>query len=184
MMLASDSENRFIVFGSQRSGTTSILDFLSEHPDVVTIKSEVYTGTFFNNGLNVFLLDQRKITKEQNILNYQRLFSLICSGQEVCLGDNKGKLVGFKCNVIGKFDAEKFLDVLKNCFPEIKIIYCKRNDYVAKLGSLILARNRDIWHVRKDGLGKRPCSAKIFIKEKNFINYAAHNLIVDRQLAI
>ncbi len=154
--------SRYLIVGNARSGTTVTHLALMGHPNISALNNEINVNPFFSKGFASFTFGAE--TKNEKTLGYQILFDAITS---VNLTKNS-MARGMKVALSSVKDAEILVESIKHNFPDIKIIFVERLDYLAQFGSLKRAENSGQYHSWNKQMKK---VSDISINKKDFIDY-------------
>lgn len=112
----------FLIVGAQKSGTTALLHFLQEHPQVFMPKDEVH---FFD-------ADHLFQTKNINYESYHRIFSK----------HNSAKAVGEKTPIYMYWTG--IAERIQAYNPKMKLIFILRNPIERAYSQYIMEKNRNL----------------------------------------
>ncbi|MDY6786013.1 MAG: sulfotransferase [Cyanobacteriota bacterium] len=132
-------QQKFILLGHYRAGTTLLTDLLNSHPQIRC------DGELF---LPFVKLDYRKVLFPHVYINYHA-------------SKKKQPIYGFDLKVIQVFETLPQFQESPECFLQKlhqegwKIIYLKRLNLLRQSISNLMARSRNEWHEKKDKLIQR-----------------------------
>jgi hypothetical protein len=147
---------RYIIIGMQRSGTTVTHVSLYGHPNVCAMIDEFRVAPFFTAGVASFTVGGTNPWEREH--GYKQLFDAVTIyygsppyAPEPYSGSDqnpKPEILanGMKIAVPRAADAKALAASLVEFFPEMKIIYVHRDDWLAQYASLQRAAKSGKWH--------------------------------------
>lgn len=182
---------RYFITGMQRSGTTVIHHALRGHPQVSAFRFEVGIDPFFRHGASHFCYGL-KLDGEERERALRALFDAIAS-LEV---SEDTQVHGVKTLPLEVSQAQLFVESLINCFPEALVIRVRRNDLVARFGSLKKSQRTKIWHreggklirvedgqVESESTNKsNQVNSTMQLDRYEFLDYALKSIAIEREL--
>ena len=167
-------QQRFLIAGMQRSGTTVTQRVIAGHPQVGMTEAEISVEPFFEPGYSGFTFGNESYG--DRAAAYPALFDAVARirtvpdtrthGLKVAIGDHRSSLV------LG--------NALREYLPEVKLIVTIRDDLVAQFGSFVRARKTGTWHIQSSS--DRRATEMIRIDPSEFSEYATRCLDAIDQL--
>lgn len=139
------SYTSYIIVGPQRSGTTVTHHCLRGHTQVSALQEELAFDPFFTDGLSAFTFGRPGTDAEQRTGRRHLFDALTAPGR-----DADTQACGVKCAFGHGRQGKRFVEVIREEFPDCKIIHVVRNDQVAQFGSRLKARSTNVYHQTDD----------------------------------
>lgn len=156
--------NRYLIIGYQRSGTTVIHLLLKGHPNIAALNDELPVTPFFTQGISTFT--HGNDLEEEKSRGYTFLFDALTS----VLAKDITTTLGAKCVCNSTTNAWALVKTLQKYLKDLKIILIVRNDLVAQYGSMISSQKTGIMHSWYKGFENRKTS-ELTINKWLFIRY-------------
>lgn len=159
--------NRYLIIGYQRSGTTALHTLLSGHPNIACFAGEL-REPYFSRGLTSFNGGYQ--TPEEAERGHGLLFDAI-TGAHVT-ADTQIQGAKTVCNTANR--AAVINDVVLNRLAGIKIIVIERRDLVAQYGSRLVTKRTGVYHSwqKDNSQAKSAAPAPVRIDRHLFKRYA------------
>ena len=136
-------EQRFLVVGMQRSGTTLVHQLIAGHPDVFTHSREASTRLFTDFGAHYFNTDAGLFPTDHGPLNPVDADALLRMYFDVAVSHGgqppEGAVRGLKIAIGYAKAAERFVEIVRHHFTDLFIVLVKRTDPVAACASFAFA---------------------------------------------
>ncbi len=168
---------QYLIIGIQRSGTTAIHKALMKHPHVSVLTDELRFSPLFDLGVRAFTFGNE--TDEERAASKQKIFQAITTLVEKSNVTHCGAKT---CCTILPSVARGIIQILRNDFPEMKIILVERKDIVAQYGSSVRARKSGIYHSWDKGADSAQ-PGELYLNPLRFIFYALDCLEINRKLS-
>lgn len=163
------ANNRYLIVGCPRSGSTVIHLLLKGHPNIAALNDELKVSPFFTEGISTFTFGN-DLVEEKN-LSFSVLFDAITS----IAAKDRTVVSGAKCICHSPTRASALVNRLQTHLKDLKIILIVRKDLVAQYGSMIHARKSGIYHSWYKGFENRE-THQLTINKWLFIGYATNCL--------
>ena len=170
------ANNRYLIVGCGRSGSTLIHLLLKGHPNIAALNDELNVSPFFTKGISTFTFGS-DLVKEKN-LGFTVLFDAVTS----ISAEDHTTSHGAKCVCHSPTQAWAVVDTLQKHLKDLKIILTIRNDLVAQYGSLVQAKKSGIYHSWYRGFENRKIN-KLRINKWLFFTYAINCLDILKVLS-
>ncbi|MEM7217091.1 MAG: sulfotransferase [Pseudomonadota bacterium] len=164
-------DNRYLIIGYQRSGTTALHLILGGHPAISTFTGEL-REPYFSKGLTAF--NAGYLSDAEQAHGHRLLFDAITGAH----ADDGTQLQGAKTVCNSPKAAEVIMRALGEHLPGMKIIIIERRDLVAQYGSQQMTKASGVYHSWQGKSEARQASVKI--DRRLFKRYV---LVVERTYA-
>lgn len=160
---------RYLIIGRARSGTTVTHLVLLGHPNVAALNDELKPDPFFTRSVSAFTFGND--LPEERSLGARKLFDAITS-----IGATSAtRAIGAKTVCNSPVLAGRLVEILRERFPELKIVHVVREDLAAMYGSARQARKSGVMHSWYKGYGSTPIGS-IRIRKWPFTAFALGSL--------
>ncbi|MFW6026212.1 MAG: sulfotransferase [Candidatus Woesearchaeota archaeon] len=154
---------KYIIIGCSRSGTTVTHIALKGHPHVYALNDEVKIKNLFHNPLSLFTHGNNLKEEEEKFIRV--LFEDITSLNPA---QKKINAKGIKVAVAKPEEAKLFVSRIKTFFPDVYIIFVKRNELLAQYASAVRAQKSGKHHSWQKAKKNVP---KIKINKYKYVSY-------------
>jgi hypothetical protein len=172
---------RFLLVGSQRSGTTIMQKVLMSHPEINMMHGEGNPKSIFISGIQFFSrggVKENKLTKFEIANGYREIFDLLCN-----IGGIVKPVGGVKIACSNINDARYICDGLRNNFQDISVIHIQRENLVDQFASFLRASRLNEWH----STGRDTQKSSMFpikVSKYAYLWYLDTNLRLNNMLSI
>ena len=131
---------RYIIIGTQRSGTTAVHFALYNHPETSTLYDEARIVPLFTDGLSTFTFGNND--DEEKINDVSELFNIICTLNS----KGSANTIGLKIANSNPNEIALLKETLFSQFKDVKIIFVYRSNLTAQFGSLARGKKTKQFH--------------------------------------
>jgi len=157
-------QQRYIIVGMLRSGTTVTHHCLRGHPNVSALTSEVGVEPFFSQGITLFSFGQGATDHERSV-GHRVLFDAAAGIN----ADARTTTLGMKLAIATPRLARLLTDALRAHFPDLRVILTIRDDLLAQYASLQRAQGLGQWHSYSNKTQAN--GAKLRLHRYDFVDY-------------
>jgi len=162
-MLHAMPRSRFLVVGSQRSGSSVTHTCIVGHPEATGTGDEVRAEPLFTRGIAAFTCGNDTWPERQR--GYRALFDALSLRDD----DPAIRAHGMKVALASPSEAIDVANTLRDHLPDVRIVLIRRDDLIAQYASLHRAQATGIWHSFH---GAASNSKPIAIATGPFLDYA------------
>lgn len=173
----STSPNRYIVVGMLRSGTTVTHHCLRGHPHVSALYKEVGVKPFLSQGLAAFTFGEEGTEAEQRN-GVSALFDAMTSVQKT----REPRARGMKVAIATPELAKLFAEGVQIHLPDVRIVYVRRRNAVARFGSQVKSQETGVWRSAKETTAE-PDAPQLHLDAHDFAEYAVESYRIEQWLA-
>lgn len=168
---------RYFVTGMQRSGTSLIHHGVRGHPEISAFQNEVGVTRFFEQGASFFCFDE-EIGEGEKAAAPVSLFDCLAG----LTADDETRVLGLKSLPLNAGQARRLVNGITAHFPKALILRVKRQDPVARYGSLIKSKKTGIWKIEDTKNKSVNPNPTIYINKYDLIDYILESYRIEKEI--